>query len=58
MLAGWLASSFSSRLVHSRVLVPQLVVEVLADLLEDVRGDLGELHLAELRLREAACTRQ
>jgi hypothetical protein len=39
----------------SRVLVAQLVVEVLADLLEDGRRDLGELDLAQLGLREGTC---
>lgn len=41
--------------VHSRVLIPQLVVKVLADLLQDGSADLWELDLTQLRLREAAC---
>lgn len=40
---------------HSRVLVAELVVKVLADLLQNRGGDFGELNFAQLCLREAAC---
>lgn len=40
---------------HSRVLVSQLVVEVLDGLLQDGRRDFWELDLAQLRFREATC---
>lgn len=39
---------------HSRILIFQLVIEVLADLLQDGRADLWELDLSQLSLCEAA----
>lgn len=52
-LAG--ASWPRSKVGCALVLVAQLVVEVLADLLQDGRRYLRELDLAQLGLREVAC---
>lgn len=42
-------------MMHLRMLIPQLVVEVLADDLQDGRGDLRELDLTKLCLSKAPC---
>lgn len=53
-----LGARVAGALHHARVLVAELVVEVLAHFLEHSRADLRELDLAKLRFGEGACATQ